>query len=183
MPAGGNRTKMNRQDLIEDNKYFRHVLDHQKKYLLLLLMAIASVKLTSNYYGGNPALVGGESYYYLAASLQGPIFNPLAALLYVTPSSVYFLLPSLVAAAALLLFLHTAKKLQISEKITFFAGLFAIVSPIFILSLVSFSGPLFFSFLLLAGFSLLLRQDKLRYWSLLPFIAAAFLICSALHCC
>ena len=165
---------MTNHDLIEDNSYFRHILEHQKKYLLSLLLVIAAAKIISNYFGGKPFLIGGESYYYLAISQQGLVLNPLAALLSITPSSAHFLLPPLAAAMTLLLFLHAAKKLEISEKTTFFAGLFAVMSPIFILSLVSFFGPLFFLLLSLAGFSLLLRQDRSRYWSLLPFITAAF---------
>ncbi len=158
----------------KENSFFLHVLQHQKKYLTLLLLFMNTVPFLSNFYEDKPMLIGGESYYYLSSAQQGFYNHPLAILAAVIPDSVIFLLPPIISLITLFLFFYLAKKLHLSETITFFIGLFFILSPAFIFNSITLSSSLFFGFLLLAGFSLFMQDTQKRYLSLLPFAAAAF---------
>ncbi len=158
----------------KENHFFLHILRHQKNYLTLLLLFMNAIPFLSNFYEDKPMLIGGESYYYLSSAPREAYHHPLTVLAAIIPDSVIFLLPPIISLITLFLFFHLAKKLQFAETITFFIGLFFVLSPAFIFNSITLSSNAIFIFLLLLGFSLLMRDDRKRYLSLLPFIIATF---------
>ncbi|MEW5896433.1 MAG: hypothetical protein AB1668_01965 [Nanoarchaeota archaeon] len=161
------------QDLIDQNKYFLHLLKHQKKYLLSLLTLIFLVHIINSTINNKPLLTGGESYYYLAK--LSPLYNPLTNIISRAPDWLLFFLPFVIVFLSIILWLWLAKKLLLQEKVVFFFVLFLILSPAFIFSFISLSGYSFFIFLTLLGFTLLMQESKTaQALSLAPFIAATF---------
>lgn len=166
--------KINSQDIIDKNQYMIHLLKHQKKYLLSLLILIFLVHIINSTISDKPLLIGGESYYYLAK--LGPMYNPLVNIASRTPQEFLFFLPFAITFLSIILFLSLAKKLALQEKVTFFFVLFLLLSPAFIFSFISLSGYSLFIFLTLFGFTLLLQENKTaKILCLAPFIAATFI--------
>ncbi|MBU0457429.1 MAG: hypothetical protein KKD75_04770 [Nanoarchaeota archaeon] len=165
------------QELISSkNKYFSHLLKHQKKYLVSLLVLIFIFQTALNFIKNKPLMIGGESYYYLSISQNmGFQYNPLTLLLSTIPKQIIFLIPPIIAIFCILILFDLAKKMNLSDSFTFFFTLFLIISPTFIYTTITLSTYSVFFLLMLLGFSLLFQENKkVQALSIIPFIIATF---------
>ena len=154
-------------DLIGKNSYFVHLLRHQKKYLLILLLGTLIAPAFLAWKNQQPLLQRGESYYYLAL-LQ--TFIPGEALYQYA-----FILPLLLAVASFFLFFGWAGKTKLTPAFTFFTVLFLIMTPAFIHTFTTVSGYAALTFLVLLGLVLLTSSRWYKYACFIPFITAAFI--------
>jgi hypothetical protein len=168
------------QEIISRNIYLTHLIKHQKKYLLLLLIIVLSIPLFSNYLADKPLIMGGESYYHLSQAKEinanNYFYFPLKIVVSLIPENYFFVLPVILAALSLLIFLRLANNLRFDRKFTlFFLGLL-IISPAFILTFITISAYSIYFFLIILGFLLLTEKNKtLKYFSVIPFTLTAFI--------
>ena len=57
------------------NVYLNHLVKHQRKYLILLLLIVLGIPLFSNYLQNEPLIMGGESYYHLSQTKTISIYE------------------------------------------------------------------------------------------------------------
>lgn len=148
------------------NKTYCHIVKHQKRYLLLLAIIISSLPALFNISDGSPLFNGTESYYYLSL-LPEPIQG--------FPLEIALLFPVLILTISVLLYYSLAKRLNIGTTNRFYYLLLFILSPIFISSYSILSGYAIALLLMLSGCKLLFMEKKIKYVSIIPFIAATFI--------
>lgn len=156
------------------NKYLLHLITNTKKYLLFLLILIVFLVTATNFIANKPLLKGGESYYYLYAAEHGP-YNSLTTLVSLFSDQILFLIPPLLSILSLLILFKLAEKIKLKKEFVFFFALFFILTPTFLFSFTTFSAYSLFFLLVMLGFWLLFHhQEKIRMFSLIPFIIATF---------
>lgn len=165
-------------NILSENRYFKHLLKHQKIYLLLLLIFLLSIPLLTNIMQDNPIIRGEESYYYLSTATEFHFFHPLSTLFYIlnitSNSRSIIFYPFILAILSLLLFYKIAQKIQLSAYFTFFFLLLLLLSPAFIYVYSTLSAYSLFIFLLLCGLYLLTKENNWPYFSLIPLALASF---------
>ncbi|MBU0470378.1 MAG: hypothetical protein KKA62_01635 [Nanoarchaeota archaeon] len=165
------------QDFLSpENKIYSHLLKHQKKYFVSLIILIFFFSAWSNFLVGKPVLGGGESYHLLNLIEKGEYtYNPLVLLLAVIPQNLILIIPLLLSLLSLGLLSKLCEKMELPKNISFFFILFLIMSPTFIYSFITLSSYSLFLSLTLLGFLLIMNKNKtLRLFSLIPFISASF---------
>lgn len=156
------------------NRYLSHLIANTKKYLLFLLILIVFLVTAANFIANKPLLKGGESYYYLYAAERGS-YNSLTMLVSLFSERILFLIPPLLSIFSLLILFKLTEKLKLKKEFVFFFTLFFILTPTFLFSFTAFSAYSWFFLLVMMGFWLLFHhQEKIRIFSLIPFIMATF---------
>ncbi len=159
------------------NSLFQHLVKHQKYYLISLIVILFLILLFTNIALERPLFLGEESYFHLAESktitFENYHYFPLSLISGIKEIYLVFI-PLIIALISFLLFQNISKKIKISPELTFTFLLFVILSPFFIINLVSLSSYSLFIFLILGGFFLQWRK-KYRYASLIPFILITFI--------
>jgi hypothetical protein len=134
-----------------------------------------------NFVQHKPLLVGGESYYYLSSAQQEIPYHPLTLMMRYIPGYAAYILPPIFSVSIMLLFYALAKKIQLSEKKTFFIVLFYIFTPAFLFASLSLSSYALYLLLVLAGMNLVLLEGRKKYLAVIPLaIASCFDLFSAL---
>ncbi len=167
------------QDLINNNRFFSHILKYKVGYLSLILFLVLLVPAVCNFWQDKPIIMGVESYYHLSLAESASWYNinyfPLKMINLFLVDSYLFLIPLFLAFASLWIFLAFAKKVNISEKFTFFFAFFLVINPAFIYTYITLSTYSFLFFLLLLGFFLYSSKNKFfHYISLVPFLLSTF---------
>jgi hypothetical protein len=169
-----------KQEIIgKKNKVLCHLVKHQKKYLILLLLIIWSIPLLTNLANSEPVIKGAESYYHLSQAKEITINNfyywPLNFLSTTFPDQSLIFIPLILAISSILLLIAITKKTNFTERSTFFYLSLTILSPAFIWTFTTLSAYSVQIFLTLLGFYLLSRDKQIsKIFSIIPFILATF---------
>ena len=169
-----------KQEIIgKKNKVLCHLVKHQKKYLILLLLIIWSIPLLTNLANNEPIIKGAESYYHLSQAKDITINNfyywPLNFLSTNFPDQSLILIPLILAISSIILFVAITKKTNFTEKSTFFYLSLTVISPAFIWTFTTISAYSVQIFLTLLGLYFLSRdKQSIKILSLVPFILATF---------
>ena len=158
------------------NVYLNHLVKHQRKYLILLLLIVLGIPLFSNYLQNEPLIMGGESYYHLSQTKTISIHNffywPLQIISSFLPAQLLFLIPLLFAICSILMFIEVMKKTNFTMRSTFFFLTILIISPAFIFTFITISAYSLAIFSILLGFLLLSqKRSGWQFLSLIPFLA------------
>ena len=167
---------LTKQEVISTkNVYLSHLVKHQKKYLILLLLIVLGIPLFSNYLQDEPLIMGGESYFHLSQTevISNYTFYywPLKIINSFLPEQLLFLTPLFFAICSILMFIEVMKKTNFTMRSTFFFLTLLIISPAFIFTFITISAYSLSIFSILLGFLLLSKKKKgWQYLSLVPFV-------------
>ncbi len=152
------------------NKYFQFLLKHQQAIIISILLITSIISFIINY----PLIKGAESYYHLSepVTLLGFFNNPWPLLVSFIPEPVLFLLPPVLALLSILLVFQLSKTINLPERLTFVFLVFMIITPAFIDTFTTISAYSLFIFLSLSGLFLLNKQNKHKYYSIIPLTLA-----------
>ena len=169
-----------KQEIIgKKNKILCHLIKHQRKYLILLLLIVWLIPFLTNVTNNEPVIKGAESYYHLTLAKEITISNfyywPLNFLSTNFSDQSLILIPLILAIASVLLFIAITKKTSFTDKSTFFYLSLAMISPTFIWTFTTLSAYSVQIFLTVLGFYFLSRDKQtIKFLSLIPLILATF---------
>ena len=168
------------QEIIDvKNKYFSHLLKHQKKYLVILMIIIFFVPLINNSIDGKPTIIGEESYYHLSqakeVSFENFYYLPLNLLTKVLPFNLYFIIPFIITFLSIIIATKVTERVNIDKEFRFFLLALLIISPTFIFSSITISGYIVYFFMVMVSFLLLTQKSKVwNYLAIVPLLAATY---------
>ncbi|MEK6901757.1 MAG: hypothetical protein AABX37_05415, partial [Nanoarchaeota archaeon] len=102
------------------NKIFRNILHLKVPLLVTVTIIILTIPLLGNYLNGKPLLMAGESYYHLLQTSEHWYYAPLSVAYSLLGLQGLSFIPLILSVATIILFFPLAKKIHLSEQITFF---------------------------------------------------------------